>query len=155
MFFANLVINDPNAERSQALDDWIRVFHDTRTGKNTYYYRQNLGGGKFGPSTVFDVKMDCDSGPLYAFADFDNNGLDDFYCLKQGSAVWVSLNMGGSPPTFRPLGQVVPTHSGYTEKNVRIADIDGDGRADYCLAADTGNVLCSRNGGTNDSYYCE
>ena len=32
-------------------------------------------------------------------------------------------------------------------------DIDGDGRADYCLIAEQGNIRCSRNGGQGDSYY--
>ena len=63
MFFANIVVNDANFDRKAALDDWIRVFHDTRTNKNTYYYRQNNGGGNFGPSRTFDVDMNCDSGP--------------------------------------------------------------------------------------------
>ncbi|KAH7316977.1 SGNH hydrolase-type esterase domain-containing protein [Stachybotrys elegans] len=34
MFFANLIKTDPNAERSQALDDWIRVWHK---GDNDIY----------------------------------------------------------------------------------------------------------------------
>lgn len=50
------------------------------------------------------------------------------------------------------MGQVVPTHDGYDAPNVRIADIDGDGRADYCLAKDDGTVICSRNGGTGNAY---
>ena len=62
MFFANIVVNNPNFSRKEALDDWIRVFHDTN-GRNTYYYRQNQGNGNFGPSTTFDVDMDCNSGP--------------------------------------------------------------------------------------------
>ena len=153
MFFANLVVGDPNFDRKDALDDWIRVYHDTRTGKNTYYFRQNLGGGNFGPSTTFDVAQDCDLGPHYAFADFNNDGYDDFYCLKQGSAVAVSLNRGGNPPKFEYIGQVVPTHAGYTDHDVRIADIDGDGRADYCLTQSNGHLVCSRNGGVDDNYF--
>ena len=120
MFFANLVLNNPNAARSEARDEWIRIFHDAN-GKNTYYYRQNMGDGTFGPSTTFNVDMDCDAGPLYAFADFNNDGLDDFFCLKAGSAVWVSLNRGGNPPRFESIGQVVPTHDGFLPDHVRIA----------------------------------
>ncbi|KAK3315918.1 carbohydrate esterase family 3 protein [Apodospora peruviana] len=152
MFFANIVVNNPGAPRSEALDDWIRVFHDPDTGKNTYYYRQNQGGGVFGPSTTFDVDMNCDSGPRYAFHDFNNDGLADFFCLQLGSAVSVSLNRGGNPPRFESIGMVVPTHSGYTERDVRIADIDGDGRADYCLINADGYLLCSRNGGQGDKH---
>lgn len=63
MFFANILVNDANFDRKAALDDWICVFHDTRTNKNTYYYRQNNGGGNFGPFRTFNVGMNCDSGP--------------------------------------------------------------------------------------------
>jgi hypothetical protein len=62
IFFANLVVGDPNADRMAALDDWVRIWHDT-TDQNTYYFRQNLGGGNFGDSVKFDVDMDCDLGP--------------------------------------------------------------------------------------------
>lgn len=67
MFFANIVAANPNFQPSEALDDWIRVFHAI-DGKNTYYYRQNMGGGVFGSSTTFSVDMNCDSGPRYYFA---------------------------------------------------------------------------------------
>ncbi|KAH8887189.1 hypothetical protein GQ53DRAFT_874237 [Thozetella sp. PMI_491] len=151
MFFANIVLN--SSDRSKALDDWIRIYHNT-TGKNTYYYRQNLGGGKFGPSQTFDVGVDCDSGPRKYMRFLHNftTDADDFYCLKPNSAMVVSLNRGGNPPRFESLGTVVPTHDGFVAADVRIADIDGDGRADYCLTNSDGTVVCSRNGGQGDSY---
>lgn len=34
--------------------------------------------------------------------------------------------------------------------NLTLTDIDGDGRADYCLVDDNGDVRCSRNGGQGD-----
>ena len=61
MFFANIVKNDPNADRASALDDWIRIFRSIE-GVTTYYMRQNLGGGKFGASTVIGFGMDCPYG---------------------------------------------------------------------------------------------
>jgi FG-GAP-like repeat len=152
VFFAKIMVGNPNWQRNEALDVWIRIFHDTATGKNMYYYRQNLGGGKFGPSTTFDVEQNSDSGSLYAFADFNNDGLDDFYCLKLGSALVVSLNRGGNPPKFESIGQVVPAHNGFVAADVRIADIDGDARADYCLTRCDASVVCSRNGGQGDKY---
>ncbi|KAI1008878.1 hypothetical protein LB504_001329, partial [Fusarium proliferatum] len=151
VFFANIVLNSANSPRSNALDDMIRIHHE-KDGTNTYWYRQNQGGGKFAASKRFDVDMDCSDGPRYAFADFNNDGLDDFFCLKSGSAVWVSINQGGNPPKFKGIGQIVGKHDGYEATDVRIADIDGDGRADYCLVEDNGAVICSRNGGTGDKY---
>jgi hypothetical protein len=62
IFFANIVKGDPNAARTAALDDWIRVYHNTKD-KNAYWFRQNLGGGKFDKSVQFDVDMNCDLGP--------------------------------------------------------------------------------------------
>lgn len=62
IFFANIVKGDPNAARTGALDDWIRVYHNTKD-KNAYWFRQNLGGGKFDRSVQFDVDMNCDLGP--------------------------------------------------------------------------------------------
>lgn len=105
MFFANIVVGDPNFDRKGALDDWIRVFHDAK-GKNTYYYRQNQGAGKFGPSTTFSVDYNCDTGPRYAFADFNNDGYDDFFCIRGDSSITVSINQKTNPPTFKLLGQV-------------------------------------------------
>jgi hypothetical protein len=151
MFFAQL-INPYNQDRSDALDDWIRIEHNLTSGTNKYWVRENLGGGKFGSSQLFDVGMDCGMGPHYAFADFNNDGLADFFCIQSGSAVSVSLNRGGNPPTFQSIGAVVPTHAGFSADSVRIADVDGDGRADYCLVHANGDVGCSRNGGTGDSH---
>ncbi|CAD0113390.1 unnamed protein product [Aureobasidium uvarum] len=150
MFFAQLV-NSGGADRAGALDDWVRVEHKA-DGTNTYWLRVNKGDGTFADHVTFDVDMNCDGGPTYWFADFNNDGLDDFFCLGGGSRVSVSLNRGGNPPKFEHIGQVVPEHAGYTATDVRIADIDGDGRADYCLIGHNGDILCSRNQGQGDSY---
>ncbi|EXK87540.1 hypothetical protein FOQG_08887 [Fusarium oxysporum f. sp. raphani 54005] len=150
IFFANIVKGDPNAARTAALDDWIRVYHNTKD-KNAYWFRQNLGGGKFDKSVQFDVDMNCDLGPRYAFADLNNDGLDDFFCIKE-NAVWASLNRGGNPPKFESIGQIIGDFGGLKATDVRIAvpDIDGDGRADFCLVKSAGEIVCSRNGGWGD-----
>jgi hypothetical protein len=36
------------------------------------------------------------------------------------------------------------------ETNLLISDIDGDGRADYCIIQDDGELHCWRNGGLTD-----
>jgi hypothetical protein len=150
-FFAQLV-NTAGKSRTEALDDWVRIEHqDDNT--NIYWFRENMGGGIFSTSQKFDIGMDCNMGPLYAWADFNNDGLDDFFCLLAGSAVGVSINQGGNPPSFKYLGTITPTHDGYDAPDVRIADIDGDGRADYCLIGkDNGDILCSRNQGVGNTY---
>jgi hypothetical protein len=60
-FFAQLV-NGGGADRSGALDEWVRIEHQSN-GKNIYWMRQNLGGGNFAEHVQFDVDMDCNSGP--------------------------------------------------------------------------------------------
>lgn len=151
IFFANIVKNDPNADRALALDEWIRIFTDTE-GRTTFYFRQNLGGGRFGPSTTFNPGLSCPESSRRAWGDFNNDGLDDFFCIGNGASVSVSLNRGGSPPNFQSIGTVVPASSGWNADQVRIADIDGDGRADFCLV-DGGSARCSRNGGKGDNYF--
>jgi hypothetical protein len=147
MYFADIIKNDPSSDRSLALDDWIRMYEDST--RKTWYFRQNLGGGKFGPTTTFDPKLSCGSFAKYAFGDFNGDGLDDFFCLGQGS-VSVSLNRGGSPPKFESIGVVVPSVP--SPQDVHIGDIDGDGRADFCLVGNDLVVKCSRNAGQGDKY---
>ncbi|KAK4167804.1 CE3 protein [Cladorrhinum sp. PSN259] len=159
VFFANLVVLNGRFERGEELDDWVRVrFEGSRV---KWFVRQNLGGGRFGASVEFDVGLECGKGNLYAFGDFNNDGLDDFFCIKANSAISVSLNRGHKPsttdesvriPTFESIGEVTPAHAGFSAADVRIADIDGDGRADYCLINADSNILCSRNGGQGDSF---
>jgi hypothetical protein len=151
IYFANIIRNDPNSDRSLSLDDWIRVY-TAADGKKTYYFRRNLGGGKFGPSTIFNPAMDCPYPSDHAFGDFNNDGLDDFFCLGSSGGISVSLNRGGSPPKFESIGQVVPASATSGGATIHIADIDGDGRADFCLVEADGVVRCSRNGGQGDNY---
>lgn len=150
MYFADIIKNDPNSDRSLSLDDWIRVYK-YYGGETTYYFRQNLGGGKFGPTTTFNPGLSCgpDLSSKIAFGDFNGDGLDDFFCMGQGS-VSVSLNRGGSPPKFESIGVVVPSVP--NPLRVHIGDIDGDGRADFCIVEQDGVVNCSRNGGQGDKY---
>ncbi|KAI1149546.1 hypothetical protein F4825DRAFT_49431 [Nemania diffusa] len=151
VFFANIVVGDPNADRSQSLDDLILVdIDDSR--KMTWTFRQNLGaGGSFGDSKTFNVGLNCGLADSYAFGDFNGDGLDDFFCIQDKAVVWAALNRGGNPPTFQSIGQIIGA-SDREQRDVRIADIDGDGRVDFCLASDT-DVKCSRNGGKGDDHF--
>lgn len=150
MYFADIIKNDPNSDRVLSLDDWIRVFTDVN-GQTTYYFRQNLGGGNFGESRTFEPGVACQpKSAAVHFADFNGDGLDDFFCVKADMSVAVSLNRGGSPPKFESIGDVVPAVSGWASYQVSFADIDGDGRADFCLVSRDGIVKCSRNAGQGD-----
>jgi hypothetical protein len=60
----------------------------------------------------------------------------------------VSINNGGNPPTFKHIGLVREAIPGVLQENVRLGDIDGDGRLDYCYIDNPGgNIQCYRNGG--------
>jgi hypothetical protein len=130
--------------------DWIRIYTDVNK-KTTYYFRQNLGSGKFGPTTTFDPAIDCSELSNKAFADFNNDGYADFFCIGDKGSVQLLLNRGGSPPKFEYIGFIVP-ESSVNGGQVRIGDIDGDGRADFCFVETSSDVKCSRNAGTGDKY---
>ena len=60
----------------------------------------------------------------------------------------VSINQGGNPPTFKYIGLIRKAIPGVLQENVRLGDIDGDGRLDYCYIDNPGgNIHCYRNGG--------
>lgn len=54
-------------------------------------------------------------------------------------------------PVVGPIEWALPalwkSNVGLPQARVRIADVDGDGRADYCVVADSGDISCWRNGG--------
>ena len=149
--FADIVKNDPKSDRSLSLDDWIRVYKDSSEQK--YYFRQNLGGGKFGPTKTFDPGMTCSAtSSLHVFADFNGDGLDDLFCIGSPKSISVALNRGGNPPKFESIGMVVPASSIAITDDVHIGDIDGDGRADFCIMGDDRVLKCSRNAGQGDKH---
>ncbi|KAK4461303.1 hypothetical protein QBC42DRAFT_330084 [Cladorrhinum samala] len=153
VYFANLVVLNGRFERDEELDDLVRVRFEGNGDKGRWSLRQNLGEGRFGELVEFDVGMNCGMGNQQ-----NNDGLDDFFCIKPNSAIAVSLNRGdrtvdgGRVPIFESIGDVTPAHAGFEASDVRIADIDGDGRADYCLINPESNLACSRNGGQGDDF---
>ncbi|KAF2438288.1 carbohydrate esterase family 3 protein [Karstenula rhodostoma CBS 690.94] len=84
------------------------------------------------------------------FGDVNGDGLSDFICINQDGEPFVSLNRGGSPPRFEFIGNIFPK-PGFLQKQVRLGDIDGDGRLDYCGLKDNGDMACWRNGGRGDA----
>ncbi|AEO70515.1 carbohydrate esterase family 3 protein [Thermothielavioides terrestris NRRL 8126] len=128
IWFAQLT-NPGNVDREKALDDW-----------NEYWFRENLGNGNFADSVALDVGLNCDDGEA------------DFWCIGS-KTISVSINKRTRPPTFTSIGVVVPDIAPFKASDVRIADIDGDGRADLCFVHDNGDIGCSRNGGVGTNHY--
>ncbi|KAL4797008.1 hypothetical protein BDV19DRAFT_387548 [Aspergillus venezuelensis] len=86
------------------------------------------------------------------FADLNGDGQAEYLHVAANGAVIAYLNGGGDPghPTWIPQGTIA-TGVGGAGKDVRFADINGDGRADYLwLKPDDGSVECWINAGSPD-----
>ncbi|KAL2817978.1 hypothetical protein BDW59DRAFT_165684 [Aspergillus cavernicola] len=96
----------------------------------------------------FNVNDQCNARGV-RWGDVDGDGFDDFICIGLDGNMYVSRNIG--PPTnprFENLGLYhANPRPGSSQTHVRLGDIDGDGRLDYCLIADNGDITCWRNGG--------
>ncbi|OGM49676.1 hypothetical protein ABOM_001781 [Aspergillus bombycis] len=140
------LVNQGGAHREGALDELVW----TRDGLGTWMYPNN-GNGKFGNPVKIDVKDNCLARGVH-WGDLNNDGLDDFICISREGAMYASMNQGGSPPQFKSIGLVRAAPGGdLNQANVRLGDIDGDGRLDYCLAKNNGDIQCWRNGGQKDA----
>ncbi|KAK4903718.1 Glucan endo-1,3-alpha-glucosidase agn1 [Elasticomyces elasticus] len=111
---------------------------------------RNLGDGTVASTRV---TLDVDDGPGCGhrgvrWADVNNDGLDDYICIGAEGNMYVSINRGDAK--FELIGLYKEVPAGYSQENVLIADIDGDGRADYCVTAANGDISCWRNGGTTE-----
>ncbi|KFY47243.1 hypothetical protein V494_00086 [Pseudogymnoascus sp. VKM F-4513 (FW-928)] len=143
VWFAQLVTN--GAPRGGELDDWV-----FSQGEDEIYYRENLGSGAFGDKTLIPSLGGTCKQRGIRWGDVNNDGLDDFICIGPEGNMYVAINDGGKPPTFRDVGLYKTVPSGYAQTNVRLGDIDGDGRLDYCVVAGNGDVHCWRNGGVGE-----
>ena len=85
------------------------------------------------------------------------DGLDDFVCIAPDGTAYASINnadgdrAAGIPPTFTYSGKIKAAIPGYGQLTVRLGDVDGDGRADYCVLDPDLSMKCWRNGGTGES----
>ncbi|KAI0811428.1 carbohydrate esterase family 3 protein [Xylaria sp. FL0064] len=82
------------------------------------------------------------------------NNTDVVAYLNQGDGTFKDSNAkvriyqrGNYPPSWRDVGKFKDAVSGYGQDRVRLGDIDGDGRLDYCVINDNGSLHCWRNGG--------
>ncbi|KAL5362439.1 hypothetical protein BJX96DRAFT_177152 [Aspergillus floccosus] len=144
-FFARLFRQDR--------DDLLGWF-DKPDGSVAYGTWRNTGN----PSNMFVKVADTSVGdnciqPGVNFIDINADGLDDFVCIAKDGTAYASINQGDGtdsmPPSFKYIGKI-KVSEGYPQERVRLADIDGDGRADYCVLADNGDITCWRNGWIED-----
>jgi lysophospholipase L1-like esterase len=81
------------------------------------------------------------------FADFDGDGRTDYVTIAASGAVSVTLNRGGDGHGgWTSLGQIA-TGKTTNASTVRLADLDGDARADYVTIATSGAMTAYLNRG--------
>lgn len=150
IFFANLV-NEDGEDRYSAQDEIIYASYASGEWSWTFFLNDNLD---FSTSATLDLGLDCAPGSA-RFADINADGLDDFLCISSSGDLEASLNTGGSTPVFEYAGTIGSgpdywTSEGYTADRVLLADVDGDGRVDWCIQLVSGAIACRRNGGQGD-----
>ncbi|KAH7311380.1 hypothetical protein B0I35DRAFT_411586 [Stachybotrys elegans] len=86
------------------------------------------------------------------FIDINGDGLGDFVCIDPRGNAFASINRfrpGRDAPLWEYMG-LWKENFGYAQDRVVLGDVDGDGRADYCILDDGGNIWYWRNGWIND-----
>lgn len=74
-------------------------------------------------------------------------------CVSLNGDTYYTLNLGVDEGVTNPMvwKGLWKQNIGQAQDRIHIADIDGDGRADYCSVANDGNISCWRNGGFGDA----
>lgn len=149
VYFAQLVNlggADPGGER----DELVYCSNkDTNTPGTCVMYLNDAGDFTKHDGSTLDVGLQCLVRGI-RWGDVNGDGLDDFICINLQGNMYVSINQGGSPPTFKPTGNgglIREGESWMSQAQVRLGDMDGDGRLDYCGIDDQGDIYCWRNGG--------
>ena len=78
------------------------------------------------------------------------DGFDDMICVAVDGTAYAMINNRNKG--FTNSGEVWKATEGPEQDRVLLADVDGDGRADYCTIADNGDISCWRNGGQGIPY---
>ncbi|RTE69040.1 hypothetical protein BHE90_016583 [Fusarium euwallaceae] len=116
---------------------------------------KNNGGGKFSKVSDLDTKLFCNIRGIW-WVDINADGYDDFLCVSPNGDTLASINnrdgTATRPPTFTKTG-MIKGNVGYAQDRVRWGDIDGDGRADYMIIDDSGNVHAWRNSGNTNTPF--
>lgn len=151
------------------------------SGQNSYYVWKNSadGEGQFIGIDIMFVGMYCNP-PGIHFIDMNGtslvflhhtcyhnglylscvltipiaDGLDDLVCVSPEGDLWLAINNGdgngNTPPTFTSMG-LIKDNEGYPQARIVLGDIDGDGRGDYGVVDDAGDVSFWRNGWVDDT----
>ncbi|KAK1755378.1 hypothetical protein QBC47DRAFT_300196, partial [Echria macrotheca] len=132
----------------------VEVTDRTETnGRYHTFYRPTTAGSWEVPGVDFLVPDGCIRRGV-RWHDTNADGRDDMLCVSPNGDTYVTHNLALDSPMPPPVPMVFSglwkRNEGYAQDRVHIADIDGDGRADYCVVQDNGDVRCWRNGGQGD-----
>ncbi|KAK7414551.1 hypothetical protein QQX98_006578 [Neonectria punicea] len=135
-------------------DDFVG-WYEPEPGSHRFVVYRNTGAGKF--VRISDMNPDLKCIPKgVRFIDMNADGYDDLVCIAPDGSAYLSINQrdgtATKPPTFKRVSATafIKGTEGFAQERVILADIDGDGRGDYCILDDGGNVQCWRNGWVND-----
>jgi hypothetical protein len=153
-------------------DDLLEWFQNS-AGESMYGVWKNFGGGKYTKIGDMDPDLNCIPRGVW-FLDMNGqsffcpqmcfnlltlyvaDGYDDIVCIDPAGNAYLSINQGdgtdSKPPTFKRVSDtaLIMSNQGYAQDRVRMGDIDGDGRGDYLIVDDSGNVWAWRNGWVDD-----
>lgn len=132
------------------IDDYVYMGSESSYGIGVAL---SLGEGRMGEYLWSDFSPTCNR-PGINFADMTGDGRDDFCCIGPDGGVVCWQNINGSDPrnpSWVSIGTVKESE-GFPQAQVRLADIDGDGRTDYVVFdAGTQNIYGWRNGALSNS----
>ncbi|KAJ0109024.1 hypothetical protein J7T55_002216 [Diaporthe amygdali] len=131
------------------LDDIIQIGGNVAGGRSYSVYRNRGAATWDATPTTFTIPDACIARGV-RWADMNGDGLDDFVCIAPGGELSVAINRGNFVFEYTGAGKYKPSE-GYLQARIHLADIDGDGRFDYCAARDNGDIQCWRNGGRSDT----
>ncbi|ETS79802.1 hypothetical protein PFICI_07331 [Pestalotiopsis fici W106-1] len=139
---------------SRAKDDLVGWFEQSPSVAAYGVWKNNGDYNTARFDKIADMTVDDNCIPRgVRFIDINGDGLDDFVCIAPNGDAFASINEGNgnanTPPTFHSIG-LWKENVGWTQEHIVLADIDGDGRADYCYWDDGGNIWCWRNGWIDD-----
>ncbi|OWP06605.1 hypothetical protein B2J93_5084 [Marssonina coronariae] len=153
---SNVAFNNPLPEgvywadiNGDGVDDYVYVPLDASSGLGVAL---NNGDGSLGAYLYFPFTHACARSGV-RFADMTGDGRHDFCCVQANGDLACSQNTPGTDPRHPNFvaGRISKSNEGYSQAQVRLADIDGDGRADYvAFSADRTKILGWRNGANQD-----
>jgi hypothetical protein len=103
---------------------------------------------KNGGKPIADRYFEANS--IVIMADIDGDGRADFNVINVlTGSITTALNNGASPSANKwrwlPQGEIKSGALGVLGVNIRLADLDGDGKADFIYLTDTGLAKVSKN----------